>query len=153
MKQSKIFWLIIFLPFAIALALYTNDFNINTKEFLDLTLQLVWGIMVALGGGVVYLSKFNFSNNNTEHTWQKKIIKETQKICYPLLLQTLIFVFLSIIYTSKSYSTKAFGLENESYKNAAIFFDSVLMSLIITPAIFSIAVGMVCIYMAVHHEE
>ena len=152
--RSKIFiFLISIAPILIGTVLNYFDFNIDTGVFLSLSLQLVWGIMFALGGGLVYLAKFKFSEKEIAGKYQKIITKNIQKLCFPLILQTLFFILLSLFYPARLFIKNCLKISDQSYTSLSTLSDSGLMSLILIPSLFSILVGLWCIYLAVYNTQ
>ena len=147
------FWIVLFLPIAGTAILVKQGYNVDTGKMLELTLQLVWGILVSLSGGIIYLSKFKFRANNSIHEFRKRMSLGIQIVSLPMVLHTLLFVFVTLAYTSREFLKEKFSLSPETFLCVRTFGDSLLISLIVVPAFFSIIVGTWCMYMAVYHEK
>lgn len=143
----------IFLPLIISVILYLLKMEMNTGEFLSLTLQIVWGIMISLGGSVIYLTKFKFKDNNSKHVFRKIVTDYMKWLCFPLIIQTLIFIFIAIFYPLREFLSNRLSINTSLYQKLAIAIDSFLVGLISIPSVFSILIGLWCIYLAIYHEN
>lgn len=139
-------------PIVVTALLYAFSYEIDTEQFLTITVQLVWGILFALGGAIVFLSKFSFTTTSTD-IFRRNTTNFVKSISFPLVIYTLSFIFISIFYPARQFLKESFKLSEVTYIALRSFADSLLTGLILIPAIGSIFVGMWCIFLAIKHES
>lgn len=152
MKTSKLFWLISFSPLILTIVLVSLDFHMNTAEMLSIVLQVVWGVLVSLGGGIIYLAKVPFRDSNPAHKFRKNITVLVKSLCFPMIVEILIFIFIALLFPARGFLSAALALSSESYATIVMVGESSLFSFMLVPTVFSILVGAWCIYLAVFHE-
>lgn len=153
MKFTKLSYFFLFLPAIITIFLFKNNFELKTNDFLTLLLQLVWGIMVSLGGSILFLNNYDFNMEIGTHKVRKEISDRIQAISLILIFHTLIFILISVFYPIRIYLKEKFHISGQDYLNIARVSDCALFSLILIPAIAAIAVGIWCLYIAIYHKK
>lgn len=151
-RKFKFVLFLIIIPGCLTKILFHNGFQVETGNMLSLLLQLVWGVMIALGGGIVFLSKFKFSNGDLQQKTWARVTIGVQNFALPLLLHTLVFIFLSILYPLRNFLKLKFAISEPVYIQMGSLADSALFSLMVTPSIGSLIVGFWCIYLALNHR-
>ncbi|MBL7542585.1 MAG: hypothetical protein JNL11_02160 [Bdellovibrionaceae bacterium] len=150
--KNKFVVFIFIAPFLLWLLLWSIDFEIDTSVFLSMSLQVVWAVLFALGGGVIYLSKFKFTQSS-EEKFYKLGTDNIKSLCFPLIFQTLLFMIVSLLYPSRNFIKKLFSITPEISLKISIFSDSFLMSLITISSLGSLIVGAWCLYLAIYRVD
>ncbi len=138
------------LPLLIASPLAYFKFYFNTSEFLGLTVQLIWGILFSLGGGLVYLSNIKYDLTNVNHIYRKAGSDKIQSLCFPLIIHTLCFIGICLVFPAREIFIK--NLQTSRYVAMADLADSLFFGFMVVPSIASILVGAWCVYMALYHK-
>jgi NADH:ubiquinone oxidoreductase subunit 5 (subunit L)/multisubunit Na+/H+ antiporter MnhA subunit len=127
--------------------------ELHTGEMLTLFLSIVWGVLVAIGGAIVFLRTFNFQGNAAFLTTQKKSHQKAINLCLILLVEAMLFLILSLFYPTRHLLRKKIEFVQAHYNELGNLYDSMMFSLIIVPSICSVFIGIWCIYLVLNSEH
>lgn len=149
MSWSKAATIILITPFVLSIALWMNDFVVNTSETLTLFVSLVWGILLALAGGFYFVSKIDFSRQKKNKQFMKSVSEKIQGVTVSIFFHTVIFVFLAFMYPIRHFIGKFIPLN----LNLKSLYDSFLFVEIIIPSLASILIGIWCIVLITNQKS
>jgi hypothetical protein len=147
MNRSAIFTSI--LPLFISALLCWSSFKVDMEKLLSIFLPIVWSILFALGGAIIFLN--SDTGKGLSGNSDKKLTKQVTQLSLVLMLQTAMFLVLSTAYPAKDYLVSHLSkieLLKGNLDGLICFYQSLLFSLILTPSIFSMVVGGWCLYVA-----
>ena len=141
------------LPFALAYLCYRGGFEVNTNQTLTLFLPLVWGILFALGGGVVYLNDHRFDVATPAGKILDAIAERTRVFSLVLIGHLMIFILLAIMFPARAFLSNVFGLSGTGLSIARSSAESLLFCTIAVPALFSVVVGACCLLVSFNRDK
>ena len=144
------------LPILLAAIFFGVGLKINVEKLLTLFLPVVWGIMVALGGGIVFLKKYDFGKQPGQVRNYAKLNKKVTSLALILLIQTLAFLVLSLFFPAHDYirtTIKHVDWFDSHWGILSNGYNSLLFSFIVCPSILSVIVGMWTVYLALNDEK
>lgn len=138
-------------PLLVGGLLFCWGFEAETEKMLTLFLSIVWGVMVALGGSIIYMRTFDFSQQDPFLQRQKSSNKTAIDLSVILIMQTLLFLILSVLFPVKSFVISSLGVQKVSLYSQ--IYDCLLFSLIIVPSLSSILIGIWCLYLTLNKKH
>lgn len=140
------------LPFLSAIALYQYDFDINTKDTLNLFVSVVWGILIGIGSTVVFLNKAIPEMNASNDSDVNDLVKASEhyrELALYNLAQCVLFLIMIILYPIRDYLKKLILNNNaELYNFSRSFYDKLLVSLVSSLGVCALLVGFWAIYIS-----
>lgn len=140
-------------PIVISTLLIRNNFNPDTGSMLNLFLPLVWGILIALGGGIIYLNDHRAKGKGLFILFLNSIAERAKTLSLTLIAETLIFILFAILFPARGFIKSCFGISETTYDKIRLFSDSILFSTIVVPSIFAVFVGMTCLLISFNSEK
>jgi hypothetical protein len=116
--------------------LFKFNFNVDTKEMLEVFVPLVWGVFIALGGSMVKL-------NNRSYLTESKIERYRRGQGFSFILSVLMMMFLGIatIYPTRNFILKNFTVTENIWNNLSSLYDSLCFSTFTISGVGSLFVG------------
>lgn len=152
LELRRAHWLVFLLPAVMAALLFWGGFAASSEKMLTLFLPIIWGVLISLGGGLVFLKHFNPSGLDL---MERKVSAHIMGFSLLLILQTAVFLLLSALYPAKGFMLHLSGSAGWITRNSGELcraYECLLFCFIVVPSFASVLVGLWTLYLLLNRE-